>query len=289
MLKAIKAFARTLMITESEWNPKVMLGRALVAVVPERVLHPAKKIYYSYLFQHVPPSWGENDSVCVRALVQAGDTVIDIGASIGNYTKFLATLVGPSGQVHSFEPNPNIYNFLSHNVRKVRLANVKLYRCALSDKAGNASIAIPRYRWGSECHYDATLEHNRAAADCRQIEVVVTTLDTLFAHGTEKIAFIKCDVNYHELACLRGSLQTIRRCKPALLVEVLPSPDHPGSQAAQLFELLQGEGYEAYCFDGRCLHKRRYGERSQNYFFLTRQHEERLPPVTSCQAIQHLG
>ena len=277
MHKVVSSIGRRFLSTESEWNPKVILGRALVAVLPESALHRVKKAYYAYLLRHTPDSWEERDTVAVKYLVGPGDSVIDIGASIGGYTRFLSGIVGPSGHVYSFEPNPPIYDFLSHNVKELKLENVKLFSSALSDKKGTASIAIPRYRWGSECHYDATLEAKRARPDCRQVDVTVNTLDSFFAKRPEKIAFVKCDVNYHELACLRGGLETLRRSKPAMLIEILPDPDKAGGPAAQVFELLEENGYEGYWFDGEGLRKRQRGERSQNYFFLTREHVDKLP------------
>src|SRR5271157_476572 len=277
MRKAINAIGRRFMSTESEWNPKVALGRAVVAVLPERTLHLLKKNYYGYLLSHMPDSWQEKDASFVEHLVCAGDSVIDIGASIGGYTRYLSKLVGQSGHVYSFEPNPPIYEYLSHNVRKLKLNNVKLSDFALSDRQGTARIVIPRYRWGSECHYDATLEAKWAGPDCRQVDVMVSTLDSFFADCEERVSFIKCDVNYHELACLRGGLETLRRSKPAIMIEILPDPDQTGSQAAQVFELLEQNGYEPYCFDGQRLRKRKRSECVQNYFFLTREHTSRLP------------
>jgi FkbM family methyltransferase len=277
MFRRLSGLGKKLMLTESEWNPKVIVGRAIVALLPEATVHRVKKSYYAHLLKNAPDDWQETDASVVGQLVHAGDSVIDIGASIGGYTQFLARLVGASGHVYSFEPNPPIYDFLSYNVQKLKLANVTLYDVALSDKPGLADIVIPQYRWGSECHYDATLETNRAAPDCRHVQVRVSTLDSLFADHREQINFIKCDVNYHELACIRGAFETIRQSKPAILIEVLPDPDKPSSRAAQLFELLHQIGYGAYCFDGRRLHKRQVGERSQNYFFLTPGHLSALP------------
>ena len=277
MHKAIDAISRKFMLTESEWNPKVMLGRAIVAVLPEKSLHRLKKAYYAYLLTHIPEGWAESDTVFVKSLVRRGDIVMDIGASIGGYTKFLSEIVGPSGRVYSFEPNPPIFDFLSHNVRKLRLPNVELFKTALSDKKGSANIVIPQYRWGSECHYDATLEQQSADADCRRVETAVDTLDSIFADRGEKIAFIKCDVNNHELSFLRGGLHTIRRSKPAMLIEILADPDQAGMPAALVFELLAQENYQGYWFDGEALHKRKRGQRSQNYFFLTPDHLNVLP------------
>ena len=277
MFRPLSGLGKKLMLTESEWNPKVIIGRAIVGILPEATVHLVKKSYYAHLLKNAPDDWQESDARVVRQLVHTGDSVIDIGASIGGYTKFLSRLVGASGRVYSFEPNPPIYDFLSYNVQKLKLANVTLYDAALSDNPGFADIVIPQYRWGSECHYDATLETGRAAPDCRRVHVRVGILDSFFANHQEHINFIKCDVNYHELACIRGALRTIRQSKPAILIEVLPDPDKPGSRAAQLFELLDQIGYGAYCFDGSRIHKRQVGERSQNYFFLTPAHLSSLP------------
>jgi FkbM family methyltransferase len=277
MFSRLTGLGKKLILTESEWNPKVMVGRAIVAMLPESTVHRVKKSYYARLLKNAPEDWQEADAAVVKGLVQAGDSVIDIGASIGGYTKFLSHLVGGAGHVYSFEPNPPIHDFLAHNVKELKLDNVILFDTALSDATGVAEIVIPRYRWGSECHYDATLETNRAAPDCRRAQVQVKTLDSFVADGCERISFIKCDVNYHELACIRGALETIRRSKPAILIEVLPDPDKPGSRASQLFELMREIGYEPYRFDGSHLHKRRRGERSQNYFFLTPEQVSALP------------
>ena len=211
------------------------------------------------------------------ALLRSGDTFLDIGAHIGYFSFHAAWAVGRKGKVFSFEPNPPIFDFLSHNVRKLRLPNVELFKTALSDHKGCANFVIPRYRWGSECHYDATLEQQSGDAECRRIEIAVDTLDSIFADRAEKIAFIKCDVNNHELSFLRGALQTIRRSKPAMLIEILADPDQAEMPAAQVFDLLAGENYQGYWFDGEALHKRKLGERSQNYFFLTPEHLNELP------------
>ena len=72
-------------------------------------------------------------------------------------------------------------------------------------------------------------------------------------------------------------IATIRKCAPALLIEILPNPDKIGGPAAQVFELLERCGYVGYWFDGQRLRKRERGERSQNYFFLTPAHIDQLP------------
>jgi len=259
----VQSAMKKLMHTESEWNPKVMAGRALTAMVPPAALHSMMKRYYANLLARAPSDWAETDRAAVGQLVTQGDEVVDVGASIGGYTKFLSA---KTRRVYSFEPNPEIYDFLAYNVRRFRLANVETFPFALSDSERTDKMVIPRYRWGSECHYDATIDPRQQKAGLRTVNVQVKTLDSILSG--KPISFIKCDVNGHELGFLKGALRIIRACKPGMLMELLEDPDIPGSDAHQVFSTLAKEGYTVYRLDGNSLRKRQPGERNQNYFFL---------------------
>jgi FkbM family methyltransferase len=264
--------ARKLMQTESEWNPKVMMGRVATRVLPESVLHILQKNYYAYVLKHKLGA-AEHDQTLVGLLVSEGDWVVDVGASIGGYTKFLSEKVGPRGRVYSFEPNPPTFDFLTHNIAALKLSNVEAFNVAVSDTMGSAQLKIPLYRWGSECHYDARLD-GPIRPEWRSVTVKKGTLDSFLAN--QEISFIKCDANFHELACLRGAQKLIEKCMPAMLIEVNPNPDDPATSAHQTFSLLGAAGYEAYWLDGEKLRRRLRGERSQNYFFLTPRHLDLL-------------
>ena len=52
----------------------------------------------------------------IKHLVSPGDIVLDIGANIGTYAKYLSGLVGQSGKVNSVEPVPQTYAILCYGV-----------------------------------------------------------------------------------------------------------------------------------------------------------------------------
>jgi len=271
-----------LLTTESDWNPKVAVGRIAVRVVPAKWLFAFKKRYYypRLLRRHLLP---EPDAVIIAHLLSPGDHVIDIGASIGQYTKFLSGCVGPNGFVYSFEPLPPTFEILSSCVRKLNLTKVELFNCAISDVDGSTVMLIPLYRWGTECHYDARIagENDKDQEGLRRFTVAKRAIDSVFREREERISFIKCDVNYHELSFVRGSVETTRRFKPAMLVEVGTNPD--ASVAEKVLAILREQGYEAYKFDGAKLRRRTLGRRDQNWFFLQPNHlallHERCPQL----------
>jgi FkbM family methyltransferase len=207
-------------------------------------------------------------------LVSSGDSVLDIGANIGQYSRLLSSWVGPTGHVYAFEPIPQIFDFLTNNVRKLGLGNIEPLNFALSDEESATTMVIPTYRWGSECWYDAQVKTGETNPAWREIQVRSRKLDSFFEErgSAPLISFVKCDANFHELAVLRGAMRTIRNSQPAMLIEVNPDPDDAASTAFSTFELLRAAGLNPYWFDGDKLIPRKPGERSQNYFFLAPKH-----------------
>ena len=54
------------------------------------------------------------DKVFVKSdLLPKNSTAADVGGNIGYYTIWLGTVAVPSGQVYSFEPNPDVLRILT--------------------------------------------------------------------------------------------------------------------------------------------------------------------------------
>ena len=194
------------------------------------------------------------------SIVAPGDSVADIGANVGAYTKQLSQLVGPSGRVHAFEPVAANYDILQTVVRKGRLANVKLNRLALGSVAEEREIAIPDlggftgYYWA---HFAKPGEHGE--------QVTVSTLDELWKHGAiAHLDFIKCDVEGFELDVIRGGRQLLEAQHPGWLLEVARD------SSVEVFAALQSLGYRAFVYDnGNLRPTETYRDKEfSNYFFI---------------------
>ena len=70
-----------------------------------------------------------------------GSVVVDAGANIGIYSEFLSKCVGPTGVVHSFEPDPD--NFARLRAALSHAPNVRLNQLAVSDKTGESILYFP--------------------------------------------------------------------------------------------------------------------------------------------------
>ena len=84
----------------------------------------------------------------LQQLVKEGDTVIDIGANLGYYTRPLADIVGAAGEVYAVEPVPVIFSVLKRNVggrKNVTLLNYALGSEERTIEMANDSVAAAGY------------------------------------------------------------------------------------------------------------------------------------------------
>ena len=76
----------------------------------------------------------------LRKILFPGAVVVDAGANIGIYSRFLSRCVGPTGTVHSFEPSPENFKRLHAMTRK--LSNVRASQVAVGARSGTSKLYI---------------------------------------------------------------------------------------------------------------------------------------------------
>src|SRR5438477_13063030 len=76
----------------------------------------------------------------LRKILFQGAVVVDVGANIGIYSRFLSRCVGPTGLVHSFEPSPDNFRRLCAATRD--LSNVRLTQAAVGERSGECKLYL---------------------------------------------------------------------------------------------------------------------------------------------------
>ena len=181
----------------------------------------------------------------LRRWVKAGDTVVDIGANIGYFTAHMARLVGDSGVVHAFEPEPGNHTLLVANMRANGLGQVQVHAAALGAQAGTATLYTSEYNGGMHRLYDSV------CCTGQVVEVPVQRLDEVLADV--RIDLIKIDVEGYEPAALQGA-QGCLRANPALkiITEYCPaSMLEAGGQPHEMLVALHAIGLRPHALEGR--------------------------------------
>ncbi|MEA2806533.1 MAG: hypothetical protein QOJ17_674 [Rhodospirillaceae bacterium] len=155
--------------------------------------------------------YGEVELHLLEFLCRRDQDAIDVGANDGCYVHYLRR---HARQVIAFEPMPSLARMLRRKFRR----GVVVESMALSDTAGTVSLRMPVVD-GVVVTGCSTVSSAASATypAHRAIEVPMDRLDSVY--GGE-VGFIKIDVEGHEQAVLDGAIETIRRCRPRMLVEV---------------------------------------------------------------------
>lgn len=165
-----------------------------------------------------------------RGMIEPGMIVADVGAYIGLYTCMAAAIVGDSGKVLAFEPDPNNHEQLLNNVKLNEYKNVTIVQCALSDAQGKANLYIKHHGTVSSL-----------AGTGKSVNVGLDTLDRVLDRlGTKKVDLIKIDVEGYELPVLRGAENTIKR-NPDIKM-VIASYHYP-TEVNEVSNYLIGRGF----------------------------------------------
>jgi FkbM family methyltransferase len=158
--------------------------------------------------------------------IKEGDTVIDVGAFIGDHTIAYAH---KAKKVIAFEPNPIAFECLKHNTRE--LGNVDIYRRGLGDKPDLVTLSGNNGNWGGAY----VGEHMPVG------QVVIHTLDSCALAPD----LIKIDAEGYEMKVLSGAQHTISKHHPIMVIEINREALRRQNEFAEnIFQWLGNYGYD---------------------------------------------
>jgi len=141
------------------------------------------------------------------------DVFYDIGANYGYYT-YLG--VEFCKEVHSFEPIPDVFEFLYLNLKDQE--NVFLNNVALSNVEGETEIYISKYgTGGSTIIKDVFLKKQEMFS--KKIKIKTITLDN-YLKNHKPPTIMKIDVEGAEKLVLEGGINFLKEKSPLIIMEV---------------------------------------------------------------------
>lgn len=139
--------------------------------------------------------------------LQEGDIVVDAGAFTGDYTIYAARKVGKKGRVIAFEPDPENGMILKRNIEHEKIDNV---------------IIVPKGLWSKntvlEFRGTDGVRSSLASSEGNTSINVVKLDDELEKMGVNKVDVIKMDIEGAEIEAVKGAIETLRKCKPFLVI-----------------------------------------------------------------------
>ena len=149
-------------------------------------------------------SWSEVQSAvidywCHNYKPQLGDTVIDIGAGIGDDAVAFSRFVGVTGRVIAIEAHPRTYRCLLKTIKANRIDNVIAVNAAVSDNEGYITISSGENYLSNSVHAGMGIVNVKAH----------TLAHILKQTGNSRVDLLKMNIEGAETAALVGMMDIL--------------------------------------------------------------------------------
>ena len=193
-------------------------------------------------------TYEESEAKIMEEKIKVGNIVVDVGANIGLHTLNMARIVGNTGRVFAFEPDPSNFEILEKNVKINNYQNIILEQKAVGDKNGRTTL----YQSDHPGMHRIFPQTKQAKG---QVQVELTSLDKYFIDSNlaDKINFIKIDVEGLEFSVLKGMKNILKNNKKIkILFEFMPKNTmEAGFTPIELLNYLTSHDFKLYCIDER--------------------------------------
>lgn len=181
----------------------------------------------------------DSETNLLKNIIKEGMVIVDIGSNLGYFALHTSKLVGPTGKVYAFEPDPNNFRLLCKNIAANDCRNVTAVPMAVSSYTGKAKLFRSEGHSGDHRLFDS--KDGRPS-----IDVDAVRLDDYFGNG-QPIHFLKMDIQGAEYGALLGMPHIAHRKDLTVLIEFMPVLLRKnGTEPKQFLDKIKEFGFAIY-------------------------------------------
>jgi FkbM family methyltransferase len=178
---------------------------------------------------------------------------IDAGAQVGNISAVISKKIGINGKVYSFEPNKENFDYLLKNIKINKLKNVEAYNIALGSKN--------TFGYFEKITTTGYSQNINESGD----KIKIISIDNFVNEKKiKKIDFIKIDVDGPDYNVFLGSIGTIKKFKPIIVIEISKYWLEFSANPQDLFQYLKELNYNFFYLDRNATSNVHYKEVSES-------------------------
>jgi FkbM family methyltransferase len=157
----------------------------------------------------------------IESTLSPGDVFFDVGANVGFFSLVAARKVGESGDVHSFEPNPQLASLLRRTVAANHLANLHVVEAAVGQRAGVGEMAVMKNS-GYSHMLGGAADVESEGGRWHAVSVKTLGLDDYVARSVPQMPrLLKMDIEGAEVDAIDGAQQLFSNAEgPDVICEV---------------------------------------------------------------------
>ena len=181
----------------------------------------------------------EKELSLLPIMMPSNPIIFDIGANRGELSYFFANIC-KADIVYSFEPQNRMFGVLLGVAENTK--NIKPFKIAFSNSNGEKTLKIP-IQSNHQYTQAASLEETYIV-DYKKEIIKIKTLDSFVNENKiNKLDFIKCDTEGHELLVFEGAKKTMTSLRPLIYVEI------KNTNLEKMFELFKETDYKPYIYN----------------------------------------
>lgn len=201
----------------------------------------------SHIFWQEVQEGDRGEVKLLKSLLRPNDVFIDVGANIGVFTLIMAKRLS-SGTVHAFEPSPYHTEKLKSNLLLNQINNIHTHAFALSNVHHSSKLYFPPSVDGflNNTGMASLFQFDQASSRTEKIECVRLD-DYAKSHGITCFSIMKIDVEGAEMDVLLGAIESIRRNRPHVVMEInLNHLQRAGRKVQEVIDFWFPLGYEIF-------------------------------------------
>ncbi|HEY0412875.1 MAG TPA: FkbM family methyltransferase [Allosphingosinicella sp.] len=134
----------------------------------------------------------------------SGDTLVDVGAGVGEEALVFSRLVGPSGRVFAIEAHPETFACLQRSLARSGRDNVTALHCAMADRDGELGMS----------DRSAHLTNSVLLPGESASTVPARSLDSLVRElGLERIDYLRMNIEGAERLAIAGMAESVGKIR----------------------------------------------------------------------------
>jgi FkbM family methyltransferase len=190
--------------------------------------------------------WEPYETSLLLSFLQPGDVFVDVGANIGYFSILAASVVGTSGAVFAFEPDPDNCRLLRASAGLNGLENaITLVEAGLSDAAGAGQLYLSADNLGDHQIYVSGESRN-------SVPITLYRGSDFLGQCLQRMDLLKVDTQGSEYQVLAGLLPLLQGLPqtPRMMIELTPySLREAGASGRALIELVATLGQPMWIID----------------------------------------
>jgi FkbM family methyltransferase len=190
-----------------------------------------------------------------RKFISEGDSIIDIGANIGEVTVPMALAAGKSGLTLAFDPNPFVFKILENNASLNREKyNILPLPFAISVEEEEFYYVSSEASYGNGA-ISKTVDSNHGLYVYPEKIKGINLMQYLEKNQSErsnKLTFIKIDAEGYDKEIIKSINPLIENYRPTIVAECFGK--NTDEEKIELFNVIEKNGYDIFYFEDFDIH-----------------------------------